>query len=48
MPDPHIHHCSFEIHDTDMQMLSHKYLAQQGYELAWGVGCVSPCVLFTS
>ena len=24
MPDPHIHHCSFEIHDTDMQMLSHK------------------------
>lgn len=34
----HVHHCSFEVHDYDTQMLGHKWLAQKGYESVWGVG----------
>lgn len=35
---PHVHHCSFEIHDVDTQYLGHTWLAQKGYESVWGVG----------
>ncbi|KAM0753525.1 trihydroxytoluene oxygenase [Meredithblackwellia eburnea MCA 4105] len=38
MPDQHVHHCSFEVHDFDTQMLGHKYLEEKGYQLEWGVG----------
>lgn len=38
MPTQHVHHCSFEVHDTDSQMLGHQHLEHQGYELCWGVG----------
>ncbi|KAI5459545.1 trihydroxytoluene oxygenase [Mariannaea sp. PMI_226] len=34
----HVHHCSFEIHDYDTQMLGHQWLAKKGYESVWGVG----------
>ncbi|KAF2808805.1 trihydroxytoluene oxygenase [Mytilinidion resinicola] len=36
--DPHVHHCSFEIHDFDTQALGHQWLAQKGYKSVWGVG----------
>ncbi|KAI0398036.1 trihydroxytoluene oxygenase [Xylariaceae sp. FL0594] len=34
----HVHHCSFEVHDYDTQMLGHQWLAARGYEPVWGVG----------
>ncbi|KAH7141797.1 trihydroxytoluene oxygenase [Dactylonectria macrodidyma] len=34
----HVHHCSFEVHDYDTQMLGHQWLAQKGYKSVWGVG----------
>ena len=34
----HVHHCSFEVHDYDTQMLGHQWLAQKGYRSVWGVG----------
>lgn len=36
--EPHVHHCSFEIHDFDTQALGHQWLARKGYESVWGVG----------
>ena len=38
MVKPHVHHCSFEIHDLDSQLIGHHYLANKGYESVWGVG----------
>ncbi|KAJ5771829.1 hypothetical protein N7520_002358 [Penicillium odoratum] len=35
---PHVHHCSFEVHDFDTQKLGHQWLAEKGYESVWGVG----------
>lgn len=35
---PHVHHCSFEVHDFDSQNLGHEWLAKKGYNLVWGVG----------
>lgn len=35
---PHIHHCSFEVHDYDTQHLGHQWLAMKGYKSVWGVG----------
>lgn len=35
---PHVHHCSFEIHDLDTQELGHFWLAKKGYKSVWGVG----------
>lgn len=35
---PHVHHCSFEVHDFDTQALGHQWLAQKGYKSVWGVG----------
>jgi Glyoxalase/Bleomycin resistance protein/Dioxygenase superfamily len=37
-PPVHVHHCSFEIHDFDTQLLGHQWLEKQGYKLSWGVG----------
>ncbi|KAH6673418.1 trihydroxytoluene oxygenase [Halenospora varia] len=34
----HVHHCSFEVHDFDTQLLGHQWLAEQGYKSVWGVG----------
>ncbi|KAI0554713.1 trihydroxytoluene oxygenase [Xylaria curta] len=34
----HVHHCSFEVHDYDTQMLGHQWLDEKGYEPVWGVG----------
>ncbi|MCJ1305639.1 hypothetical protein MMC08_008454 [Hypocenomyce scalaris] len=34
----HVHHCSFEVHDFDTQLLGHQWLAKQGYKSVWGVG----------
>jgi hypothetical protein len=34
----HVHHCSFEVHDYDTQMLGHQWLASKAYEPVWGVG----------
>ncbi|KAH8892627.1 Glyoxalase/Bleomycin resistance protein/Dihydroxybiphenyl dioxygenase [Thozetella sp. PMI_491] len=34
----HVHHCSFEVHDYDTQMLGHQWLAQKKYDSVWGVG----------
>jgi len=34
----HVHHCSFEVHDYDTQMLGHQWLAKKGYDSVWGVG----------
>ena len=36
--NPHVHHCSFEVHDFDTQALGHQWLAQKEYESVWGVG----------
>ena len=33
----YIHHCSFEIHDFDTQLIRHDWMLKQGYKLAWGV-----------
>ncbi|MCJ1297874.1 hypothetical protein MMC08_000662 [Hypocenomyce scalaris] len=35
---PHVHHCSFEIHDFDTQALGHDWLTRKGYKSAWGLG----------
>ncbi|KAJ9610435.1 hypothetical protein H2200_005212 [Cladophialophora chaetospira] len=35
---PHVHHCSFEIHDFDTQAMGHEWLTRKGYKPAWGVG----------
>ena len=35
---PHVHHCSFEVHDYDTQALGHEWLMKKGYELVWGLG----------
>ncbi|KAL2066596.1 hypothetical protein VTL71DRAFT_2667 [Oculimacula yallundae] len=34
----HVHHCSFEVHDFDTQLLGHQWLAKKGYNSVWGVG----------
>ncbi len=35
----HVHHCSFEVHDYDTQMLGHQWPGPNGYRSApWGVG----------
>jgi hypothetical protein len=34
----HVHHCSFEIHDFDTQLIGHDWMLKQGYKPAWGVG----------
>ena len=31
-------HSAFEVHDFDVQQLSHNYLESRGYKLSWGVG----------
>ncbi|TKA55110.1 hypothetical protein B0A49_12198 [Cryomyces minteri] len=36
--EPHVHHCSFEVHDFDTQALGHQWLAQKEYKSVWGVG----------
>lgn len=38
---PHVHHCSFEIHDFDTQALGHDWLVKKNYKPAWG-----KCVFF--
>lgn len=38
IPEPHVHHCSFEVHDFDTQALGHQWLAEKGYKTVWGVG----------
>jgi len=38
IPEPHVHHCSFEVHDYDTQALGHQWLAEKGYQNVWGVG----------
>ena len=38
IPEPHVHHCSFEVHDFDTQALGHQWLAEKGYQNVWGVG----------
>ena len=35
---PHVHHCSFEIHDFDTQLLGHQWLSAKKYKNVWGVG----------
>ncbi|KIW44909.1 uncharacterized protein PV06_03345 [Exophiala oligosperma] len=35
---PHVHHCSFEIHDMDTQAMGHDWLMKKGYKLVWGLG----------
>jgi hypothetical protein len=35
---PDVAHSAFEIHDYDVQQLSHNYLESKGYRLSWGVG----------
>ena len=35
---PHVHHCSFEVHDIDTQALGHEWLTKKGYDLVWGLG----------
>jgi len=37
-PTSHVHHCSFEVHDFDTQLLGHKWLQKKGYRSVWGVG----------
>ena len=35
----HVHYCSFEIHDFDIQLLQgHQWLEKRGWKLCWGVG----------
>jgi len=36
--NPHVHHCSFEVHDFDTQALGHQWLAEKNYKSVWGVG----------
>lgn len=38
IPEPHVHHCSFEVHDFDTQALGHQWLAEKKYKNVWGVG----------
>lgn len=38
IPEPHVHHCSFEVHDFDTQALGHQWLVEKGYTNVWGVG----------
>ncbi|BCS30688.1 uncharacterized protein APUU_80991A [Aspergillus puulaauensis] len=33
-----VHHCSFEVHDFDTQLLGHQWLERKGYKTVWGVG----------
>ncbi|KAK4935607.1 hypothetical protein LTR10_023368 [Elasticomyces elasticus] len=33
-----VHHCSFEVHDHDTQLLGHEWLQRKGYKIVWGVG----------
>ncbi|KAK1487561.1 glyoxalase [Colletotrichum cuscutae] len=37
-PKFHVHHASFETHDSDLQFLGHDWLRERGYENCWGVG----------
>ncbi|KAH6884612.1 trihydroxytoluene oxygenase [Thelonectria olida] len=37
-PRQRIHHCSFEVHDFDTQLLGHQWLERKGYKSVWGVG----------
>ena len=34
----HVHHSSYEVRDFDTQAIGHQWLADKGYELAWGLG----------
>lgn len=38
IPHPHVHHCSFEVHDFDTQALGHQWLEEKGYKNVWGLG----------
>ncbi|EWZ00187.1 hypothetical protein FOYG_00076 [Fusarium oxysporum NRRL 32931] len=37
-PRQRVHHCSFEVHDFDTQLLGHQWLERKGYKSVWGVG----------
>ncbi|OCT49465.1 trihydroxytoluene oxygenase [Cladophialophora carrionii] len=37
-PRQRVHHCSFEVHDFDTQLLGHQWLERKGYKTVWGVG----------
>lgn len=36
--ESHVHHCSFEVHDFDTQLIGHDWMVKQKYHPAWGVG----------
>lgn len=38
MGAPGLHHMSFEVQDTEQQMVSHRFMHKQGHKLVWGVG----------
>lgn len=38
MGAPGLHHMSFEVQDTEQQMISHRLLQKKGYQSVWGVG----------
>lgn len=38
MGAPGLHHMSFEVHDAEQQMVSHRFMQKQGYQPVWGVG----------
>lgn len=38
IPEAHVHHCSFEVHDFDTQALGHQWLVEKKYTNVWGVG----------
>lgn len=33
-----LHHVSFEVEDSEVQFMSHRYMLQQKHDLVWGVG----------
>ena len=37
-PTTHVHHCSFEVQDTDELMMGSEWLKAQGWQQFWGVG----------
>ncbi|KAI1776941.1 trihydroxytoluene oxygenase [Hypoxylon cercidicola] len=37
-PKQRVHHCSFEVHDFDTQLLGHQWLERKNYKPVWGVG----------
>ncbi|RSH95229.1 hypothetical protein EHS25_000315 [Saitozyma podzolica] len=32
------HHCSYEVHDSDIQAIGHDWLLRKGYTPSWGIG----------